>query len=45
MKIKLTGIAFFLLTLGAVVYYPQIMAKNIPVNPPVKHHIIAIQNP
>lgn len=45
MKSKLTGIALFLLTLGAVVYYPQIMAKNIPVNPPVKHHIIASQNP
>ncbi len=45
MKIKLTGIALFLLTLGAVVYYPQIMAKNIPVNPPVNHHIIASQNP
>lgn len=45
MKSKLTGIALFLLTLGAVVYYPQIMAKNVPVNPPVNHHIIASQNP
>ncbi len=45
MKSKLTGIALFLLTLGAVVYYPQIMANNVPVNPPVKHHIIASQNP
>ncbi len=45
MKSKLTGIALFLLTLAAVVYYPQIMAKNIPVNPPVNHHIIASQNP
>ncbi len=45
MKIKLTGIALFLLTLGAVVYYPQIMAKNIPLNPPVIQHITASQNP
>ncbi|TDJ34299.1 MAG: VWA domain-containing protein [Gammaproteobacteria bacterium] len=45
MKTKLTGFALFLMTLGAVVYYPQIMAKNIPVNPPLSHHIIASQNP
>ena len=41
MKTKLLGIALFLLTLGAVVYYPQLMAKNVAVN----HHITAIQNP
>lgn len=45
MKIKLAGIALFLLTLGAVVYYPQLKAKNIPVDPPIDHHIVASQNP
>jgi Mg-chelatase subunit ChlD len=39
MKIKLLGIALFILTLGVVVYYPQLLAKNIEVNPPVNHHI------
>jgi Mg-chelatase subunit ChlD len=45
MKTKLLGVALFLLTLGAVVYYPQLKAKNVPVNPPINHHIIASQNP
>ena len=45
MKTKLTGIALFLLTLGAVVYYPQLSATKIPVNPPIDHHITASQNP
>jgi len=45
MKTKVLGTALFLLTLGAVIYYPQLMAKNIPVNPPVNHHITASQNP
>ncbi len=45
MKIKILGIALFVLTLGVVVYYPQLMAKNVPVNPPINHHIIASQNP
>jgi Mg-chelatase subunit ChlD len=45
MKSKLLGIALFLFTLGAVVYYPQLKAKNIPVNPPINHHIVASQNP
>ena len=45
MKSKLLGIALFVLTLGAVVFYPQLMAKNVPVNPPINHHIIASQNP
>ncbi len=43
MKSKLLGIALFLLTLGAVVYYPQLMAKNVPLDPPINHHIIATQ--
>jgi len=45
MKIKILGVALFVLTLGVVVYYPQLMAKNVPVNPPINHHIIASQNP
>ena len=45
MKNKILGIALFVLTLGVVVYYPQLMAKNVPVNPPINHHIIASQNP
>lgn len=45
MKSKILGIALFVLTLGAVVYYPQLMAKHVPVNPPINHHIIASQNP
>ncbi len=39
MQTKLLGIALFILTLGVVAYYPQLMAKNIGVNPPVNHHI------
>jgi len=39
MKTKLLGIALFILTLGVVVYYPQLMARNIEVNPPVNRHI------
>jgi Mg-chelatase subunit ChlD len=39
MKIKLLGIALFTLTLGVVVYYPQLLAKNIEVTPPVNQHI------
>jgi len=45
MKIKLLGIALFGLTLGAIVYYPQLMAKNIPTDPPIDHHLTAIENP
>jgi len=39
MKTKLLGIALFILTLGVVVYYPQLMARNIEVNLPVSQHI------
>ena len=45
MNIKLLGVALFGLTLGAVVYYPQLMAKNIPTDPPIDHHLTAIENP
>ena len=41
MKTKILGIALFLMTVGAVVYYPSLKAKN----PPVNHHITASQNP
>jgi Mg-chelatase subunit ChlD len=39
MKTKIMGIALFVLTLGAVVYYPQLMAKQIPTLPPVVQQI------
>lgn len=45
MKTKILGIALFLLTAGAVVYYPQLKAKNMPVDPPIVPHITAMQNP
>ncbi len=41
MKTKLLGTALFAITLAAVFYYPQLMAKNPPVDPPVEHHIPA----
>lgn len=45
MKSKLLGIALFGLTLGTVAYYPQLMAKNIQIDPPIQHHIVANENP
>lgn len=36
MKIKLLGIALFTLTLGAVVYYPTLNAKNIDIPTPIE---------
>ncbi len=45
MKAKLLGIALFALTLASVVYYPQLMAKNIQTDPPFQHHITASDNP
>jgi Mg-chelatase subunit ChlD len=41
MKTKLLAIALFTLTLGAVVYYPQLFATTNVVKAPVNHHIIA----
>jgi Mg-chelatase subunit ChlD len=32
MKTKLLGIALFTVTLGAILYYPQLMARNVPVD-------------
>ncbi len=45
MRTKLLGIALFTLTLAAVVYYPQIMAKNIQIDPPINHHITIDDKP
>ncbi len=45
MKTKLLGIALFTLTLAAVVYYPQLMANNIKVDPPINNHITVEGNP
>ena len=45
MKTKLLGIALFTLTLAAVVYYPQLMANNIKIDPPVNNHITVEGNP
>ena len=39
MRTKLLGIALFVLTLAAVVYYPQLSANTIRVDPPVVRHI------
>ena len=39
MRTKLMGIALFVLTLAAVVYYPQLSANTIRVDPPVVQHI------
>jgi Mg-chelatase subunit ChlD len=36
MKIKLLGIALFALTVGAIVYYPTLNAKNIDTLPPIE---------
>ena len=41
MKTKLLGIALFGLTLASVVYYPQLMAKNIQIDPPIQHQVTA----
>lgn len=41
MKTKLLGIALFGLTLATVVYYPQLMAKSIQIDPPIRHHVSA----
>ena len=45
MKAKLLGIALFALTLAAVVYYPRLMAKNVPIDEQVNHHLTANDNP
>jgi Mg-chelatase subunit ChlD len=45
MKTKLLGVALFTLTLAAIVYFPQLSASNIQVDPPIEPHITASQNP
>ena len=45
MKSKLLGIALFGLTLAAVVYYPQLSAKSIQVDPLISQHITNGDNP
>jgi Mg-chelatase subunit ChlD len=44
MNSKILGIALFVITLGAIVYYPSLMAKNIVDKPPVENHLI-VQRP
>ena len=41
MNNKILGIALFVITLGAIAYYPSLMAKNIDANPPVDNVIVA----
>jgi Mg-chelatase subunit ChlD len=41
MKTKLLGIALFGLTLGSIVYYPQLMAMSIHADPPIQQHVTA----
>jgi hypothetical protein len=45
MKSKILGIALFGLTVAAVVYYPQLQARNIPVDTHVQNHIVANEKP
>jgi Mg-chelatase subunit ChlD len=45
MNTKLLGIALFGITLAAIVYYPQLSAKTIQVDPLIGHHITANDNP
>ena len=45
MKTKLLGVALFTITLAAIVYFPQLSARNIQVDPPIEPHITASQNP
>jgi hypothetical protein len=43
MKTKLLGIALFGLTLAAIVYYPQLSAKSVQIDPSIDHHVTAIR--
>ena len=45
MKSKILGIALFGLTLATVVYYPQLQARNIQIDPPIQNHIVADDKP
>ncbi len=45
MNTKITGLALFAITLGAVVYYPKLQAGNVTIDPGVVHHVTVKQNP
>ena len=46
MRTKLLTLALFAVTFGAVVFYPQLQARHITVDPqPVNNHLVAIQQP
>lgn len=45
MKSKILGVALFGLTLAAVVYYPQIQARNIKIDPPITQQIVSNEKP
>ena len=45
MKGKILGIALFGLTLATVVYYPQLQARNIKIDPPIQNHFVADDKP
>ncbi len=45
MNSKLMGIALFGLTLAAVLYYPQLSAKSIQIDPSIDHHITVNDHP
>ena len=44
MNSKILGIALFVVTLGAIVYYPSLMAKNIVDEPPIEQQLV-VQRP
>jgi Mg-chelatase subunit ChlD len=45
MRTKLLILALFATTLGAVVFYPQLQAKHLSVNPQPVNHLVAVQQP
>jgi Mg-chelatase subunit ChlD len=45
MKTKIIGLALFALTLGAVVFYPQLQAKPGPIETQISPAVVALQKP
>ena len=45
MKAKLSGLALFVITLGAIAYYPQLMARTVPVTTPIDQPLEVRQHP
>jgi Mg-chelatase subunit ChlD len=45
MKIKIAGIALFALTIGAIIYYPKLQAKNVTVDPGTTSYLATDQRP